>query len=76
MKNDAATCFKIINQTIVKDSNKLNVTLLCEIADVSRSGYYAWIKAEGKRKVREEKDRIDFELILTAYNKRDYTKIS
>ena len=74
MKNDAATCFKIINQTIVKDSNKLNVTLLCEIADVSRSGYYAWIKAEGTRKVREEKDRIDFELILIAYNKRDYTK--
>lgn len=49
------------------DKAQTNVALLCEIAGVSRSGYYAWVKAAGKRAEREEQDRRDFELIRKAY---------
>ena len=47
---------------------------LCQIAGVSRSGYYAWKKAEQTRKAQEEQDRKDFELILNAYKMHGFTK--
>jgi len=52
----------------------LNIRWLCEIAQVSRSGYYAWFKQEEKRKEREKQDRTDFELILEVYQYRGYAK--
>lgn len=48
--------------------------MLCEIAGVSRSGYYRWIKGAAKRAEREMRDRQDFELILSAYNQHGYRK--
>jgi putative transposase len=36
---------------------------LCEIAQVSRSGFYAWLKAAPSRYQREEHDRNDYKLI-------------
>jgi transposase InsO family protein len=66
--------FEIIHETINKANNKLSVNMLCEIAGVSRSGYYNWVKSEDKRLEKEKKDREDFELILTAYNHRGYDK--
>ncbi|MGL6173471.1 MAG: IS3 family transposase [Cellulosilyticaceae bacterium] len=66
--------FEIINSMIAKENNLLNVTMLCDIAGVSRSGYYNWVKSEIKRDEREEKDRSDFELVLKAYNQRGYNK--
>lgn len=66
--------FEIINETLKEKDNMLNVSMLCEIAGVSRSGYYRWIKAERVREERERKDREDFELILKAYNQRGYNK--
>ena len=48
--------------------------MLCDIAGVSRSGYYRWVKAEDVRLERENKDRESFELILKAYNQRGYSK--
>lgn len=44
--------FKVIDETLKEEDNRLNVRMLCEIAGVSRSGYYRWIKAEG---IREKK---------------------
>ena len=52
----------------------LSVLTLCELAGVSRSGYYAWINAEPRREARENSDRRDFELILRAYKFRGYAK--
>lgn len=52
----------------------LSVSMLCEIAHVSRSGYYNWIKSEEIRNLKEEQDRKDFEIILEAYNFRGYDK--
>jgi transposase InsO family protein len=57
-----------------KPDNRLNIKALCEIAGVSRSGYYEWLKAEPLRKKREEQDRADFDQILEAYIFRGYDK--
>lgn len=43
------------------------INYLCDIAEVSRSGYYAWLKAESKRRDREYNDEKDYELINTIY---------
>lgn len=66
--------FEIINQTLKEEDNLLNISSLCKIAGVSRSGYYRWIKTEEVRQKREQKDKEDFELILKAYNHRGYSK--
>lgn len=44
------------------------------MAQVSRSGYYAWKNNVAKREERDQKDQADFELILQAYQKRGYKK--
>lgn len=54
--------------------NVLTVAMLCDIAKVSRSGYYNWVKSENKRKERDMQDKKDFEIILIAYNYRGYNK--
>lgn len=66
--------FEIIHETIQKTNNTLSVRMLCEIAGVSRSGYYNWVSASEKRAEKEVQDRSDFELILIAYNHRGYDK--
>ena len=54
--------------------NKLSVKELCAIAGVSRSGYYAWLKVAPEREKREQQDRNDFDLILSAYKMHGYAK--
>lgn len=66
--------FQIIKETLEEKDNLLSVKMLCEIAGVSRSGYYNWINSEQIREEKELKDRLDFELILQAYNQRGYSK--
>ena len=66
--------FEIIHEVVSQKNNMLNVSMLCEIAGVSRSGYYRWVKATEYREKQEIKDREDFELILQAYNYRGYSK--
>ena len=66
--------FEIIHETINRANNQLSVKMLCEIAGVSRSGYYNWVGSEAKRQEKEQKDRADFELILKAYQYRGYDK--
>lgn len=66
--------FEVIQKTLQEEDNQLSVSMLCEIAGVSRSGYYRWVNSAGVREERERKDREDFELILKAYNQRGYNK--
>lgn len=66
--------FEIIHETIQKTNNKMFVKMLCEIAGVSRSGYYNWVNASDRRNEKEAQDRADFELILVAYSHRGYDK--
>ena len=70
----AGVRFEVIQEVLSQHEKELSVSLLCEIAGVSRSGYYSWLKAEGARQAREEKDRADFALVLEAYRFRGYQK--
>lgn len=66
--------FQLIYDIISDDKNILSVSDLCDIANVSRSGYYHWVNTASLRNAREAADRADFELILDAYNYRSYKK--
>ncbi|MGV3267706.1 IS3 family transposase, partial [Cytobacillus pseudoceanisediminis] len=46
---------------------KKSVSYLCELAGVSRSGYYDWLKAAQLRAQRDEKDQLDIELIREIF---------
>lgn len=70
----SSSVFEVIQTTIQSNNNKLSVTRLCDLAGVSRSGYYAWLKAAPVREAREQDDRADFALILRAYKFRGYDK--
>lgn len=73
--NDTSMIFELIHQTMQSGKGKkLNVSWLCDYAGVSRSGYYAWLKAAPQREAREAQDRKDFELVLEAYRFRSYDK--
>ena len=66
--------FGIIRDMISRDNNLLNIRWLCDIAGVSRSGYYRWLSAEEVRDSYDKADEHDFQLILEAYNYRGYAK--
>lgn len=68
--------YQLIHETLMQKDNVLNVSALCRIAGVSRSGYYAWIHAASARQKHEEQDLADFALIKQAYEFRDYKKRS
>lgn len=50
------------------------VSHLCEIAAVSKSGYYNYLKSYGIRKNKEERDLQLKEIILKAFDHRGYKK--
>ena len=72
--NNSSCVFDIIHKTVQLSGNQLSIKALCATAGVSRSGYYAWIKATPIREAQELQDREDFDLILKAYKMRGYTK--
>ena len=47
--NQSSCVFEIIDKTLKNSNNRLSVSSLCKIAGVSRSGYYAWVKAKAVR---------------------------
>ena len=69
-----SSIFSIIHETLENKDSVLTVKNLCDIAGVSRSGYYNWVNSEETRKKREAHDQEEFELILEAYNFRGYKK--
>lgn len=72
--NIPSCIFEIIQYTVQQTGNTLSVKELCSIAGVSRSGYYAWIRAAPARELQEQKDRMDFEQILAAYKLHGHVK--
>ena len=66
--------YALIREATLRDNNLLKISKMCEIAGVSRSGYYNWCASEGSRTAREDADRKDFELVLEAYRYRGYAK--
>lgn len=71
---DPAVKFNTIHMILQDAENLVDVNTLCEIAGVSRSGYYRWVKAAENREQHELQDRADFELILAAFKHRGYDK--
>lgn len=66
--------FQLIADAVHGDNNLLCIQTLCQIAGVSRSGYYHWLEQEPARQARRDKDAKDFLLILDAYQYRGYKK--
>ena len=66
--------YRLIHEAIRQDDNLLNISALCRIAGVSRSGYYTWLEAAPLRQSREESDCADFALVKQAYEFRGYRK--
>ncbi len=66
--------FNLIQEAVSCDNNELTITAMCQIAGVSRSGYYAWLDAVDLRQKREDDDKSDFDKILEAYRFRGYAK--
>lgn len=74
IKNSPSVKFELISKMISDENNMMTVSELCQIAGVSRSGYYRWVDAAPTRAKKENADRADFEIVLKAYKKRGYTK--
>ena len=72
--NESSCAYEIIQETLQATGNSLSVSSLCSMAGVSRSGYYAWLKAVPTREAQEQRDREDFDLVLEAYRMRGYSK--
>ena len=66
--------YEVIHNTLEDSPGVFSISILCELAGVSRSGYYAWLKAAPTRGARELQDKADFELILAIYKRRGYAK--
>lgn len=66
--------FEAVRAALADRSNVLTVKELCELAGVSRSGYYNWTSSQRARELREEQGRAAFVQILEAYRFRGYAK--
>ena len=66
--------YEVIHNTLEDSPGVFSISILCEFAGVSRSGYYAWLKAAPAREARELQDKADFEIILSIYKRRGYAK--
>jgi len=74
IKAAPSVMFELIRSTTARDNNLLCIDTLCEIAGVSRSGYYYWLRAERKHEENDKQDERDFQLILKAFHHRGYDK--
>ena len=46
--------FSLIREASMRSDNLLNISKMCEIAGVSRSGYYNWCATENVRQAHEK----------------------
>jgi len=65
--------FELISQ-LKTDDPKFNVKAACEALEVSRRGYYDWVKAAPKRAERERADLEAKEQVEAAYKHRGFKK--
>ncbi|GAA0069529.1 hypothetical protein UT300003_10520 [Clostridium sardiniense] len=66
--------FELIKNTIISNKFKSLTKYFCDLLSVSRSGYYNYINSEDKRISCEENDLKAKDLILKAFNRREYKK--
>lgn len=59
--------FEVISSLRAADPS-FNISAACEALEVSRRGYYDWVKAAGKRQERMERDERDAALVADAFH--------
>lgn len=76
MKKYTSQVYKIIKELVDEYEEYGQIKYLCELAGVSRSGYYNYFseKSIGNRKQKEIQDEKDRDTILDAYNRHGYKK--
>ena len=70
----AAQAFILIESIVKKLSLNNVIKQLCNVAEVSRSGYYNYLKSKNNRRKREKQDEIIKNNVLKAFNYRGYKK--
>jgi putative transposase len=63
VKKEIRLRYKVIHRL----KNQFPIVLLCELAGVSRSGYYKWFKRQGVESPKEKEDRELKDLIKCCY---------
>lgn len=66
--------YQLIQETIEQNGFKGITRYFCGLLEVSRSGYYSYLKASSNREAREKLDLDAKEIILKAFNHRGYKK--
>jgi putative transposase len=68
-KKEPAICYQIILEL----STKYPVILLCELAKVSRSGYYKWIKRKDTITPKQQENEVIKNYIIEVYEESNGT---
>jgi putative transposase len=71
---DPSRVYQLIFETIEQNQYKRMTKYFCDLLEVSRSGYYSYLKASTSREAREQLDLEAKEIILKAFNRRGYKK--
>ena len=66
--------YLLIYKTVEQNQLKRMTAYFCDLLDVSRSGYYSYLKARSSRQAREQRDVEAKEIILKAFERRGYKK--
>lgn len=66
--------FQLIFETVEQNQFKRMTKYFCDLLEVSRSGYYSYLKESSNREAREQLDLNAKEIILKAFNCRGYKK--
>ncbi|NBI31255.1 IS3 family transposase [Chengkuizengella marina] len=66
--------FQLIQETIEQNGFKGMTRYFCDLLEVSRSGYYSYLKASAIREIREQQDLKVKRIILETFNRRGYKK--
>jgi len=66
--------YQLIQETIDQNGFTMMTRYFCDLLEVSRSGYYSYLKASTIREAREQLDLEVKEIILKAFKRRGYKK--
>lgn len=66
--------YQLIQETIEQNGFKGMTRYFCDLLEISRSGYYSYLKASSIRETREQLDLEAKEIILKAFDRRGYKK--
>lgn len=66
--------YQLIFETVEQNHFKRMTRYFCDLLEVSRSGYYSYLKASSSREAREQLDLEAKRMILKAFTRRGYKK--